>query len=95
MFYFRWQEDVVSKMFKESRKNTSGSSGGTLSSNSDTGDHVSLHHSEHQECKEDFVEHIGGDGQGVWIGLGVQAERFDGEATEWEQYCVGGCTGQG
>jgi len=82
-------------MFKEGRQDTSGSSGVVECSNSDTGDYVSLHHSEHQECEEDFVEHVGRDGQGVWIGLGVQAERFDGEATEWEQYCVRRSTGQG
>ncbi len=41
------------------------------------------------------MEHVGRDGQGIWVGLGVQAERSDGEAIEWEQYCVGGCTGQG
>ena len=82
-------------MFKESREDTFGSSGVTLSSDCNSGDHVSLHHTEYQECTEDFVEHVGRDGQGIWVGLGVQAERSDGEAIEWEQYCVGGCTGQG
>ena len=82
-------------MFKESREDTFGSSGVTLSSNLNSGDHVSLHHTEYQECEEDLVEHVGRDGQGIWFGLGVQAERSDGEAIEWEQYCVGGCTGQG
>ena len=82
-------------MFKEGRKDAFGSSRVIECSNSNTGDHVSLHHSEYQECKEDLVEHVGRDGQGVWFGLGVQAERSDSEAIEWEQYCVGGCTGQG
>ncbi len=82
-------------MFKESREDAFGSSGVTLSSNLNSRDHVSLHHTEYQECEEDLVEHVGRDGQGIWVGLGVQAERSDGEAIEWEQYCVGGCTGQG
>ena len=66
-------------MFKESREDTFGSSGVTECSNLNTGDHVSLHNPLNQECEEDLVEHVGRDGQGVWIGLGVQAERFDGE----------------
>ena len=82
-------------MFKESRKDAFSSSGVVECSNLNTGDHVSLHHSEYQECKEDLVEHVGRDGQGVWIGLGVQAERSDGEAVGCGQYGVGGCTGSG
>ena len=66
-------------MFKESRKDTFGSSGVTQCSNLNSGDHVSLHHTEYQECKEDFVEHVGRDGQGIWVGFRVQAERSDGE----------------